>query len=84
MLQVVWKKSTQLNCGYATFTKGNYNSYYVVCQYYPAGNYAGQYAANVAPLSDENGNDGNGNGNSAATVYCSIVVVVTTLILLFL
>ena len=47
--QVVWNSSVQVNCGYATFTD-DYNSYYVVCQYYPAGNYQGQYAANVAPL----------------------------------
>lgn len=47
--QVVWKGSQQLNCGYATF-KNDYNSYYVVCQYYPAGNYVGQYAAQVAEL----------------------------------
>ena len=47
--QVVWKNSKQLGCGVACGT----NDYcYVTCNYYPAGNYLGQFKANVLPLSD--------------------------------
>ena len=46
--QVVWKNSKQIGCAVAN---GNYmtfsGSYYVCCNYYPAGNYYGQYVQNV-------------------------------------
>jgi len=49
--QVVWKNSTQLGCGAAqgvTTIQGNqYNAFYVVCQYAPAGNVTGQFPDNV-------------------------------------
>jgi uncharacterized protein YkwD len=49
--QVVWKNSTQLGCGAAQGTKTmngtKYNAFYVVCNYAPAGNVQGQFAANV-------------------------------------
>lgn len=49
--QVVWNNSTQLGCGAAQGTKTingtNYNAFYVVCQYAPAGNVQGQFATNV-------------------------------------
>jgi len=49
--QVVWKGSTQLGTGVAFGTvveKGKtYNATYVVCQYSPAGNMSGSFAANV-------------------------------------
>ncbi|NET01369.1 MAG: secretion protein [Sphaerospermopsis sp. SIO1G2] len=49
--QVVWKSSTQLGCGAAKGVKtlgGNqYNAFYLVCQYGPAGNVMGQFPANV-------------------------------------
>jgi uncharacterized protein YkwD len=49
--QVVWKSSTQLGCGAAQGTKtingNNYNAFYVVCHYAPAGNVQGQFADNV-------------------------------------
>ena len=41
--QVVWKGSEQLGIGFAT--KGR--EIYVVANYYPAGNYIGQYKENV-------------------------------------
>ena len=41
--QVVWKGSEQLGIGFAT--KGK--EIYVVANYYPAGNYIGQYKENV-------------------------------------
>ncbi|NEO60722.1 MAG: secretion protein [Moorea sp. SIO4G2] len=49
--QVVWKKSTQLGCGAAqgvkTIQGRQYNAFYVVCQYGPAGNVLGQFSDNV-------------------------------------
>jgi hypothetical protein len=49
--QVVWKSSTQLGCGAArgvkTLNGTNYNAFYVVCHYSPAGNVQGQFPANV-------------------------------------
>lgn len=49
--QVVWKNSTQLGCG-AAQGKANlggteYNAFYVVCHYAPAGNVQGQFPQNV-------------------------------------
>lgn len=46
--QVVWKSTTQLGCGYKVCD--NIWGQYTICSYNPAGNYAGQYAANVLPL----------------------------------
>ena len=47
--QVVWKGTTQLGCGYAS----SKNEYYVVCNYYEAGNNIGDnmnyYRKNVLP-----------------------------------
>ena len=46
--QVVWKNTKQIGCAYATGTYLAYsNSYYVCCNYFPAGNYYGQYTQNV-------------------------------------
>jgi len=49
--QVVWKNSTELGCGAAqgvkTFQGNQYNAFYVVCQYGPAGNVIGQFDDNV-------------------------------------
>ena len=49
--QVVWKNSTKLGCGVAQGVKtigGNqYNAFYVVCQYTPAGNVLNQFPDNV-------------------------------------
>ena len=37
--QMIWRKTTQIGCG-----MGNYNGrLYYVCNYYPAGNYIGQF-----------------------------------------
>jgi uncharacterized protein YkwD len=46
--QVVWKSTTQLGC--ATKQCGSYWGQYTICSYNPAGNYAGEYSANVLPL----------------------------------
>ena len=49
--QVVWKNSTQLGCGAAkgvkTLNGRQYNAFYVVCHYAPAGNVTGQFPENV-------------------------------------
>ncbi|NER23916.1 MAG: secretion protein [Symploca sp. SIO1C2] len=49
--QVVWKNSTELGCaaaqGVKTLGGNQYNAYYVVCQYSPAGNFQGQFPNNV-------------------------------------
>jgi uncharacterized protein YkwD len=49
--QVVWKSSTKLGCGAAKGTARvsgrNYNAFYVVCHYAPAGNFQGQFPNNV-------------------------------------
>ena len=44
--QLVWKNSQQLGCGIGC---GSNNYCYVTCNYYPAGNYLGQFASNVFP-----------------------------------
>ena len=46
--QLVWKKSLNIGCAYAVGTWKGYNpSYFVCCNYFPAGNYIGQYTQNV-------------------------------------
>ena len=47
--QVVWKNSKQVGCGVACSNK---DYCYVTCNYYPGGNYLGQFKTNVLPLSD--------------------------------
>ena len=75
--QVVWKASKQLNCGYATF-QNRYNSYYVVCQYYPPGNYGGQYAAEVTGLKE----GGSGAALRFSTSVTALVVLLITVLYL--
>ena len=45
--QVVWKNTQQMGCGMGC--KSNYCK--ITCNYYPAGNYLGQFDTNVFPLS---------------------------------
>lgn len=47
--QVVWKKTTDVGCGWKLCHGGprKANGYYVVCKYSPAGNYQGQFRENV-------------------------------------
>jgi len=47
--QLVWKGSKQLGCGASC---SNYGCY-ITCNYYPAGNYQGQFNSNVFPLKEE-------------------------------
>jgi uncharacterized protein YkwD len=44
--QVLWRGSRQLGCAKATC----HGDVFWVCRYSPAGNYEGEFAANVAPL----------------------------------
>lgn len=46
--QLVWKNTTRVGCAYKDC--GPYYGQYTVCQYYPPGNWAGQFADNVLPL----------------------------------
>lgn len=43
--QVVWKKSTQVGCGYKDC--GNYYGQYTICSYFPPGNFKGEFEENV-------------------------------------
>jgi len=45
--QVVWKSSRQLGVGKAKTLDGR--QVFVVCMYFPAGNYVGRYKENVLP-----------------------------------
>ena len=42
--QVIWKSTTQMGIGYAKSESGNY---YGVANYYPAGNFTGEFKQNV-------------------------------------
>jgi len=44
--QLVWKDTTHVGCGYA---KSEGGKMYICCNYNPAGNWQGEYAANVLP-----------------------------------
>ena len=48
--QMVWVSTKQIGCAYAIGKYNNRNDltgYYVCCDYFPAGNYQGQYTKNV-------------------------------------
>ena len=48
--QLVWKSTKQIGCAVAIGPWGDFKtSYFVGCDYLPAGNYAGQYDKNVSP-----------------------------------
>ncbi|KAM7296938.1 Golgi-associated plant pathogenesis-related protein 1 [Ixodes scapularis] len=49
--QVVWKSTTNLGC--ARSKAASRNAYFVVCNYDPSGNYAGQYEQNVLPVASD-------------------------------
>merc|ERR1740123_1781138 len=64
--QVVWKATTQVGCAMNTncdnmFASQGFRNLVVVCRYSSAGNYWGQYAANVKKLVTE------GGGSKSAT-----------------
>jgi uncharacterized protein YkwD len=51
--QIVWKRTAEVGCAVAFCDPktglARYPGYYSVCNYNPAGNYGGQFAANVLP-----------------------------------
>ncbi|MBS9783781.1 S-layer homology domain-containing protein [Candidatus Gracilibacteria bacterium] len=47
--QVVWKDTKEIGCATVDTCGGKY-PYMTVCQYFPAGNYAGEFLENVLPL----------------------------------
>jgi len=41
--QIIWKNTTEIGCGKATYTKGDFKGgTIIVCRYNPAGNYIGE------------------------------------------
>ena len=65
--QLVWKASKQIGCGAACKN----NKCFVTCNYYPRGNYLGQFGNNVFPLKEDSGSSGGsgsteGSGNSGS------------------
>ncbi|KAL5249334.1 hypothetical protein ACHWQZ_G018256 [Mnemiopsis leidyi] len=85
--QVVWKTTTQLNCGFAA--SETFKRTYVVCQYWPKGNWvkAADYPNEVHPLkgsvdegnlevnpTESNGNQENNSVNDSASVDNSATV----------
>ena len=86
----MWQDSEQVNCGYTTFVKNGFNSYYVVCQYYPPGNYVGEYAENVAPLTssseddDSSGDGDNSSGGNSGAYHITAAISLLVGAVLFL
>ena len=93
--QLVWKGSTQIGCGAACSSN---NKCYVTCNYYPPGNYIGQYKNNVFPFkevvddndnndnnNDYNNSDSNSNGgmSTAGKVFLSIFIILIALLIAF-
>ena len=52
--QLVWENTEQVGCGVACDKK---DFCYVTCNYYPAGNYLGQFKTNVLPFNDSTPED---------------------------
>lgn len=46
--QMVWRNTTRMGCAYKTCGGDLYN--YIVCEYYEAGNWDGEFSDNVKPL----------------------------------
>ena len=58
--QLVWKGSKEIGCGAAC---NNKNECFVTCNYYPPGNYLGQFNNNVLPLIESENEDENKDDN---------------------
>ena len=77
--QLVWKGSKKIGCGAACNSK---NKCYVTCNYYPAGNYIGQFDKNVfrkVSVSDSI----NAGMSTAGKVFLSIFIILIILIIAF-
>ena len=85
--QLVWKESQQLNCAYSEFQKDQFNAYYVVCQYFPRGNFGGNadYVENVGQIVDgADMSEYEIDGGSAATgVFGNTVTTLVTVVGLY-
>ena len=86
--QLVWKNSKQLGCGASCQN----NACVVTCNYYPAGNYLGQFDSNVFPLKEEQDNSGNGptnqtfnqtGMNTGLKVFIAILIILVVLVIFF-
>ena len=60
--QVVWKSSKEIGCGF-----GESDGYYVVCNYYPAGNFHGQFDKNVFPYKEAASQDTDDDDSSSSS-----------------
>ena len=79
--QLVWKGSTQIGCGAACSAN---KKCYVTCNYYPPGNYQGQFANNVFPLKEGEDNNNNNEGMSTAgKVFLSIFIIIIAVMIAF-
>ena len=62
--QLVWKGSKQIGCGAACNSN---NKCYLTCNYYPPGNYLGQFENNVFPLRESGGDSGSSDSDSSSS-----------------
>ncbi|CAF5089453.1 unnamed protein product, partial [Rotaria sp. Silwood1] len=74
--QVIWLGSTQLGIGIA-LTNDNRTAY-VVANYYPPGNYLGQFGANVLPVCTAPSAAGNTTNAGATTPPATAFSISTT------
>ena len=80
--QLVWKGSNQIGCGVAC---NSFNNCYLTCNYYPSGNYLGQFQNNVFPLKgdDEDDEDEDGGMSTAGKVFLAIFIILMVFIIAF-
>lgn len=69
--QLVWKGSTQIGCGAACNIK---NNCFVTCNYYPPGNYIGDFANNVFQIKGM---------STAGKVFLAIFIILLILLIAF-
>ena len=70
--QLVWKGSSQIGCGAACNAQ---NNCYVTCNYYPPGNYKGDFANNVLQLNE--------GMSTAGKVFLAIFIILIILVIAF-
>ncbi|KAL5251463.1 hypothetical protein ACHWQZ_G016982 [Mnemiopsis leidyi] len=83
--QLVWKETQQVNCAYSEYMKGELNAYYVVCQYFPRGNFGGEadFAENVGQIAAGADLSEYEIGGGSAIFGKMIIVLVTVSALFF-
>jgi len=77
--QLVWKGSKQIGCGASC---NNSNKCYVTCNYYPPGNYIGQFASNVFPLKEDESSYNEGM-STAGKVFLAIFIILLFAVIAF-